>query len=130
VSYGGGYADPSFGGMYSTGIERERHRAASDAYLRRTSIPEVAPVAAVPKVVEPVDVVERLPGRPGAAAEAFLRFELSNGAKPATAIHEAAKRLGIAPRTLARAKEALGITSVKGVGGWTWTPACLPQFFH
>jgi putative DNA primase/helicase len=56
-------------------------------------------------------------------AEDFLRFQLGWGPQPATAVHQAAEKRGIAPRTLKRAKANLGVESAKaGYGaGWIWT---------
>jgi hypothetical protein len=54
----------------------------------------------------------------------FLRVELANGPRSASEIQEAARRTGIAERTLKRAKAKLGVVSDKaeGVlgGQWFW----------
>jgi hypothetical protein len=58
-----------------------------------------------------------------AEAEAFLRDRLSGGAVvPAKEGEEHARALGIAPRTLARARKKLGLVAEKGglKEGWTW----------
>jgi putative DNA primase/helicase len=56
-------------------------------------------------------------------AEEFLRDRLSSGAVvPAKDGEEHARALGIAPRTLARARKKLGVLAEKGglKEGWTW----------
>ena len=59
------------------------------------------------------------------AAEDFLEDLLSDGAVPVNEIKEAAKEQGIAETTLQRAKDALGVNSVRSGfgkgGGWLWT---------
>ena len=58
-----------------------------------------------------------------ADAEGFLRDRLSAGPVPAKDGEEHARALGIAPRTLARARKKLGVIAEK-VGlkeGWTWS---------
>jgi putative DNA primase/helicase len=58
-----------------------------------------------------------------AEAEEFLRDKLSAGPVPAKDGEEHARALGIAPRTLARARKKLGVIAEK-VGlkeGWTWS---------
>lgn len=67
--------------------------------------------------------------RGGDEAEDFLRAELATGPRPAKDVRAAARELGIAERTLERAKARLGVTSqrVGGTGGrgsWDW--ALLP----
>lgn len=56
----------------------------------------------------------------------FLKVELEQGSRPAHELEEEARRVGIAPRTLKRAKGHLNVTSHKrGMqGGWQW---CLPE---
>jgi RecA/RadA recombinase len=55
------------------------------------------------------------------AAE-FLRLMLADGARPAAKVTEAALQARIAPRTLKRAKERLGVKSTKSdySAGWIW----------
>jgi len=55
-------------------------------------------------------------------AKTFLRRELEDGPVSAKEITERAKTLGVAERTLKRAKRDLGVESVKGEfkGGWAW----------
>jgi KaiC/GvpD/RAD55 family RecA-like ATPase len=55
------------------------------------------------------------------AAE-FLRLTLADGARPAAEVSEAALQARIAPRTLKRAKERLGVESTKPdySAGWVW----------
>lgn len=75
-------------------------------------------------VAQPADSEER-----GALDEAkeFLRQALAGGAMSANAMLAAAKRVGIAERTLKRAKRALGVESRRGGfgkdGGWVWALA-------
>jgi hypothetical protein len=56
----------------------------------------------------------------------FLAAELAGGERPVTEVGDAAKRAGIGPSALKRAKRVLGVKSSKeGMdGGWTW---CLPE---
>jgi hypothetical protein len=58
-------------------------------------------------------------GRLGEAKE-FLKIELKDGPIRAKAIISNSKEAGIASRTLNRAKEALGIVSLKKADGWVW----------
>lgn len=55
-------------------------------------------------------------------AEEFLRDKLSGGPVSAKEGEEHARALGIAPRTLARARKKLGVVAEKGglKEGWTW----------
>lgn len=53
-------------------------------------------------------------------AKRFLETTLSKGAAPATELVELAKEQGISTKTLNRAKEALGVISVKQGGKWLW----------
>ena len=53
-------------------------------------------------------------------AEEFLENMLSDGPKSQKSIEEAAERIGIAKRTLDRAKKTLGVQSRKGFSGWIW----------
>ena len=71
---------------------------------------------------------ERRPGEDGersALQEAidFLRAELASGPKLSSSVTNTAKTLGIAPRTLKRARQRLGITaSPRSFGGpWEWS---------
>lgn len=66
----------------------------------------------------PEDVEEK-----GAREEAvdFLRQLLANGLRPASEIFQEAGRLGIAKRTLYRAKKALQAVSQQGADGWSWS---------
>lgn len=50
----------------------------------------------------------------------FIKTILSGGAVAATDIMEQAEEQGISPKTLNRAKSALGAISVKRVDGWYW----------
>lgn len=63
-------------------------------------------------------------GRPkrSAVEEAieFLEKELTGGARKASEIEDKAEREGISPRTLDRAKKALGVVSKKRRDGWDW----------
>jgi putative DNA primase/helicase len=55
-------------------------------------------------------------------AEEFLRGTLAHGSIPAKEGEEGARALGIAPRTLKRARKRLGVIAEKGglKEGWTW----------
>ena len=53
------------------------------------------------------------------AAE-WLEYILTDGGKPAKAVIDEAKGLGLSRRTLSRAKERLGIVSKKAGSVWTW----------
>lgn len=53
-------------------------------------------------------------------AKDFLREFLSEGEKPQTAVMNAADSLGIAKRTLDKAKAELGIKSFKTQNQWLW----------
>jgi putative DNA primase/helicase len=78
-----------------------------------------------------------------AEAKDFLKTLLADGPVPANQVEEKRKELGIASRTLSRAKDALGIVSLRsGTGGqgqgkgrgktasWYWyLPEHLPQIF-
>jgi putative DNA primase/helicase len=66
---------------------------------------------------------------PRREAEDFMLDFLMDGPKPAKEIRDAARDAGHAPRTVARAKAALGIASVKNsmTGGWVWS---LPEGCH
>jgi hypothetical protein len=56
-------------------------------------------------------------------AEQFLQDKLSAGSVAAKEAEEHARALGIAPRTLRRARKKLGVKTTKdGNGGWTWRP--------
>jgi hypothetical protein len=66
--------------------------------------------------------------RGGDEAEDLLRAELILGPQPAKNVRAAARELGIAERTLERAKARLGVTSqrvggVAGGGCWQWALA-------
>ncbi|WP_210210452.1 AAA family ATPase [Methylocystis hirsuta] len=56
-------------------------------------------------------------------AKDFLKDFLAHGSKPVKGIECAGRDAGHSPRTLRRAKDALGIASVKSglTGGWEWT---------
>jgi putative DNA primase/helicase len=56
-------------------------------------------------------------------AKDFLTDFLADGSKPVKGIESAGRDAGHSPRTLRRAKDALGIASVKSGlnGGWEWT---------
>ena len=51
----------------------------------------------------------------------FLRDELKGGPKPAKVMEEKAKAVGIAKRTLDRAREDIGIVARKRREGWVWS---------
>ena len=53
-------------------------------------------------------------------AKRFLETTLTKGAAPAAELVELAKEQGISAKTLNRAKEALGVISVKLGGKWFW----------
>ncbi|MEE8253605.1 MAG: hypothetical protein V3R17_06695 [Hyphomicrobium sp.] len=53
-------------------------------------------------------------------AEEFLREALANGPVPATQLQGEAKDLGIAQRTLDRAKGRVGVRSRRREGHWVW----------
>jgi len=60
--------------------------------------------------------------RPKAEAKEWLLTMLENGPVPAADILKAAKRDGIAKRTLERAKKELGVNSEQTTDGWQWFP--------
>jgi hypothetical protein len=62
-------------------------------------------------------------------AMAFLRCELADGPKPATAVFAAAKNAGIAPRTLRRAADRTGVKPHKAGyrGEWVWSFPMAPN---
>lgn len=63
-------------------------------------------------------------------ARAFLEDFLANGPKPVTEILSAAKRAGVAERTLKRAKSVIGATATKSGlhAGWQWSlPPTMPS---
>jgi hypothetical protein len=72
------------------------------------------------KQVKPADTETALD-----AAMSFLREELKNGALPSTQVIRDANAAGISERTLKRAKQSLGVRSVKISGGWLWS---IPDF--
>ena len=60
-------------------------------------------------------------------AKAFLWQQLASGPLPARRLLQVATAMGIAERTLYRAKDALGITTARAggygaTGQWTWSP--------
>jgi hypothetical protein len=57
-------------------------------------------------------------------AIAFLQHHLAAGSQPAKTLLQAAKTVGIAERTLHRAKDILGVTTqhTGWHGGWIWVP--------
>jgi putative DNA primase/helicase len=57
-----------------------------------------------------------------AEAVAFLEAALANGPRPAARLLEAARRAGLAEKTVRRAKVALGVEARKdgARGGWWW----------
>jgi putative DNA primase/helicase len=57
---------------------------------------------------------------PRTEAEEYLRDKLSAGRVPVEDVNEHASALGIAPRTLARARKALGVRAVKDGFGGGW----------
>ncbi len=72
-------------------------------------------------------------GERGALADAvgFLREALADGARPVKEVQQEATSLGIAPKTLRRARESLGVKSgrqggLAADGYWTWTLPKLP----
>jgi hypothetical protein len=78
-----------------------------------------APAVGVPQQ-EPPGVPVGAPRGSVAAASAFLRDLLATGPLGADQIRDAARRRGIAERTLKRAKARLGVGSVRRGGGWFW----------
>ena len=58
-------------------------------------------------------------------AIAFLQHHLAAGPQPAKSLLQAAKSVGIAERTLHRAKDVLGVTTehTGWHGGWVWVPS-------
>ena len=62
------------------------------------------------------------PERPVDKAEEFLQEFLADGEKPQTEAEEAARKKGITPRTLRRARQALKVKPEKEgfQGAWTW----------
>jgi len=58
--------------------------------------------------------------RPIDDAGDFLETELARGARPESEIRANARRAGIAPRTLSRAKRELGVESRKQGKAWDW----------
>lgn len=62
------------------------------------------------------------------AAMEFLKAFLASGARPAAELIEAAKNAGLSERTLARAKQNLGIESCKTPNGWDWRIANSSEF--
>jgi hypothetical protein len=89
-----------------------------------------APLDLTPPVEPKVEPLTYLPAglAPGAQAEAFLRHHLANGPQSAKAVERAAQHLGIAVRTLQRAKIKLGVLSERTGKGWCWRldPAMTP----
>lgn len=55
------------------------------------------------------------------SAEGFLRELLAEGPKSVLAIHAALEKRSFSARTLRRAKQALGVKSIKTGNGWNWT---------
>jgi hypothetical protein len=55
-------------------------------------------------------------------AMAWLRDYLGSGARPADDVRAAAKKAGIADRTLDRAKARTKVRSMKLATGWAWVP--------
>jgi hypothetical protein len=53
-------------------------------------------------------------------ARQLIEAALANGAVPAADMEQMAEEQGISPKTLRRAKSALGVISVKRGGGWYW----------
>jgi hypothetical protein len=53
-------------------------------------------------------------------AIAFLEAELQQGRRPVREIDQSAEQLGIAEQTLRRAKEQLGVESIRVEHGWAW----------
>lgn len=84
---------------------------------------EPAPYTSLDLLEAPPDAEEK--GARGEAME-FLRDALADGERDKIAVLKDARKLGIAERTLRRAKEALGVQSVKHGGGeggyWAWVP--------
>ena len=67
-------------------------------------------------------------------AKAFLVCVLAAGPQPAKGLLKAAKTVGIAERTLHRAKDALGVTTARqggysDKGQWVWHPPCASPLF-
>jgi AAA domain len=66
------------------------------------------------------DVAREGAASPRTEAEEYLRDKLSAGRVPVEEVNEHARALSIAPRTLARARKALGIRAVKDGFGGGW----------
>lgn len=104
------------------------HYAALNAEAARSRaavVPPQAPAVARSEPVRPPPrpavAVEEFPSeRPGASAERLLKKILAAGPMAATAIEQAADRLGLNPRTLYRAKRRLGIKSKRVGHAWLW----------
>jgi len=66
------------------------------------------------------DVAREGAASPRTEAEEYLRDKLSAGRVPVEEVNEHARALGIAPRTLVRARKALGVRAVKDGFGGGW----------
>jgi putative DNA primase/helicase len=76
------------------------------------------------------DVAGEGAASPRTEAEEYLRDKLSAGRVPVEDVNEHAGALGIAPRTLARARKALGVRAVKDGFGGGWLLAMPDEDCH
>jgi hypothetical protein len=93
-----------------------------------SSLPPAARVIWEPNPIE-ANLATLLHTRPSALARAcdFLRTQLAHGPRSATDLELAARTVGLSPAILRRAKNHLGVRSVRrnlelirGTGCWTW----------
>jgi AAA domain len=82
---------------------------------------DAAPVTiTADKALAATDVAREGAASPRTEAEEYLRDKLSAGRVPVEEVNEHARALSIAPRTLARARKALGVRTVKDGFGGGW----------
>jgi hypothetical protein len=82
---------------------------------------DAAPVTiTADKALAATDVAREGAASPRTEAEEYLRDKLSAGRVPVEEMNEHARALGIAPRTLARARKALGVRTLKDGFGGGW----------
>lgn len=73
-----------------------------------------------------IDIDELLKGKPKPPESQFtkarrlIETKLANGPVPAADMEEMAEEQGISPKTMSRAKSALGVQSIKRDGRWYW----------
>ena len=90
------------------------------------AIQETEPTDAEPDAPPFVPPAEATPGE---IAQAFLRHVLADGPMASTAVEFRSLDAGIRPRTLVRAKKAIGVKSQKVGDRWQWSlpePARMP----